>query len=131
MQILFVSAGVGRWSGLINRCNFGLANKQAGKYISATELELIRFRDFPLGDIVWHLSTQLNDSDLDAYIIAFGTSRDKSRRFITFLVYALLYPSIPSNLVTLDTLSPWYDSIYAHTCSPLLRKPLLRWHRTV
>ena len=38
---------------------------------------------------------------------------------------------ISSNLAILDTLSPWYDSVCMHTCSPLLRKPLVRWCRTV
>ena len=56
---------------------------------------------------MWHLSTQVNDSDLVAYITVFGLSRDKRRRFIAFLVYAIVYPSIDSNLVTLDKLSPW------------------------
>ena len=62
-------------------------------------------------ELVWHLSTQLNDSDLAAYINYFYQRRDKLRRFIPVLVYALVYPSIASNLVTLATLSPWSDSI--------------------
>ena len=52
-------------------------------------------------------------------------------RFIPFLVYALVYLSISSKLFTLDTISTWYDSVCMHTCSPLLRKPLLRLHWTV
>ena len=58
-------AGVGKCPGLSNRCTFWLANQQAGRYISATELDLDRFRPFPFGDILCHLSTQVNDSDLD------------------------------------------------------------------
>ena len=46
--------------------------------------------------------------------------------FITFLVYALVYPIIASNLVILDNLSPWYDSVYTHTCPTFLSKPILR-----
>ena len=64
---------------------FGLANQQAEKYISATELELIKFRPFPLWGIVWHLSTQVKDSDLSDYINVFDPMRDKLRRFIPFL----------------------------------------------
>ena len=60
------SVGVARCIGLSNRCMFGLVNKQAGKYISATELDLIRFWTFLLGEPVWNLSTQVNDSDLAA-----------------------------------------------------------------
>ena len=47
-------------------------------------------------------------------------------RFITSLVYALVYLSIASNLVTLDTLIPWSEYFHTYTCSPFLRKPLLR-----
>ena len=65
---------------------FGLSNQQAGKYISATELDLIRFQYFTLGELVWHLITQVNNRDLDAYITVFDPSRDKCRRFIPFLV---------------------------------------------
>ena len=63
-ESLLGSSGVRRCPRLINRCTFLLANKQAGKYISATELELNRFRTFSLGELVWHLSTQMNDSYL-------------------------------------------------------------------
>ena len=111
--------------GLSNRCKFGLANQQAGKYISATELELNRFRSLPLGDLVWHLITQVKNSDIATYITVFDSRRDKRRLFIPFQVYALVYPIISSNLVTLDTLSPWSDSVCTHTCSPLLSKPFL------
>ena len=51
-ESLLGSTGVDMYPGLINRCTFGLANQQAGKYIYATELELVRFRPLPLGDIV-------------------------------------------------------------------------------
>ena len=45
--------------------------------------------------------------------------------FITFLVYALVYPSIASNLTTLDTLNTWSESVLTRTCYTLLRKPHL------
>ena len=66
MESLLGRSGVDRCHGLSNRCKFGLANQQAGKYISATELELNMFRTLPFGDLVWHLITQVNDSDLAA-----------------------------------------------------------------
>ena len=66
-ESLLRSSGVGRFPGLGNRCTFVLAKQQAEKYISATELELIRFWPLPLGEFVWHLCTQVNDSDLVAY----------------------------------------------------------------
>ena len=125
-QILLGSAGVVRCPGLSNRCTFGLANQQAGKYIPATELELIRFLPLPLGELVWNLSTQVNDIDLAAYINAFDPMRDNRRRFTPFLVYNMVYPSIYSNLVNLATLINWYDSFCTHTFSNLLRKTLLR-----
>ena len=75
---------------------------------------------------MWHLSTKVNNSDLSAYINVFDPIRGKRRHFITFLVYALVYLSIASNLVNLATLSPWSDSVCTHTCYPFLRKPLLR-----
>ena len=65
-ESLLGSAGVVRCPGLSNRCKFVLANQQAGKYIYATGLELIRFRPLPLGELVWHLSTQVNDSYIAA-----------------------------------------------------------------
>ena len=55
---------------------------------------------------MWHLSTQVKNSDLAAYITDFDAMRDNFRRFIPFLVYALVYPSIASNIMTLATLSP-------------------------
>ena len=60
----------------------------------------------PFGELVWHLSTQVKNIDIAAYITVFDSRRDKRRLFIPFQVYALVYPSIASNLVTLDTLSP-------------------------
>ena len=68
----------------------------------------------------------MGDSDLAAYINVFDPSRGKRRQFIPFLVYDLVYLSIAINLVTLATLVPWSDSVCTHTCSSLLRKPLLR-----
>ena len=88
-----------------------MENKQAEKYIFTTELDLNRFRNFPLGEIMWHLSTPVSDSDMAAYISIFDLMRDKCRRFIPFLVYNLVYPSIASSLVTLATLSPCSDSV--------------------
>ena len=71
MEILLVKARVDRFHGLSKWCKIGSANQQAGKYISATELELNRFRPLPLGDLVWHLSTQVNNSDIAAYVTVF------------------------------------------------------------
>ena len=65
-EILLVRTGAHRCPGLSNQCTFLLVNKQAGEYISAAELELNRSRHFPLGEIVWYLSTQANDSDIAA-----------------------------------------------------------------
>ena len=64
---------------------------------------------------MWHLSTQVNDGDIAAYITVFDLRRVNIRRFIPFLVYALVYPIIYSNPVTLDTLSPWSESFFTHT----------------
>ena len=119
------SAEVGSCPGLSKRCTFLLTNQQAGSYAPATELDLIRFWPLPFGELVWHLSTQMNNGNLDAYITVFEPRRGKCRRFIPFLFYALVYPIISSNLVNLDTLSTWFDSVRMHTCSPLSRKPLL------
>ena len=66
MEILLGSSGVGRFPGLINRCKFGLADQLSGRYTPATELDIIGFWPFPLGDLVWHLSTQVNDGILAA-----------------------------------------------------------------
>ena len=105
---------------------FGLDNQQDGSYSPATELDLSRFHPFTFEVLVWHLITQVNDVILAVYITFFDPRKDERRRFIPFLFYALVYLSISSNFVTLDTLSPWYYSFYMYTCSPLLSKPLSR-----
>ena len=58
---------------------------------------------------MWHLSTQVNGGLLATYITVFDLIRGKRRRFIKFLVYALVYPIIYNNLMNLDTLSPCYN----------------------
>ena len=60
---------------------------------------------------MWHLSTQVNNGLLAVQINVFDPRRGKSRRFTPFLVYALVYPSIARNLVTLDILIPKSDSV--------------------
>ena len=130
-EILLGIAGGGRCLGLSNRCTFWLANKQAGKYISATELDLNNFGPLSLGELMWYLRIKVNYSDLASYTTVFDPRRDKNRWFIPFLFYALVYPNIASNLVNLSTLSPWYHYVCTHTCYPFSRKLLLRWHRTV
>ena len=77
---------------------------------------------FPFGELLLHLITQVNDSYLAAYTTVFDLRRDKRRCFIPFLFYALVFPSTTSNLVTLATLSSWYNYVFMHTCSPFLRK---------
>ena len=94
---------------------FVLSNQQARRYIPATELEIIRFQPLLLGELVWHLITQVKNSDLAAYLTVFDPRRDKYRHFIPCLVYALVYPRIASNIVALATLNPWYDSVRTHT----------------
>ena len=98
----------------------------AGSFARSTELELNMFQPSPFGDLVCHLSTQVNTGLLSAYITIFDPRRDKRRFFIPYLVYALIYPSIASKLVTLDNLSPWSDYVCTYTSSPLSRKTLLR-----
>ena len=66
MESLLGSAGVGSCPRLSNRCMFGLANQQDGRYAPATELEFIMFFPLPFGGLVWHLSTQVNEGNLDA-----------------------------------------------------------------
>ena len=90
---------------------FVLSNQLSGRYTPATELDLIRFWPSPLGDLVWHLITQVNDGLLAAYIIVFDPRRVKRRHFIQFMVYALVCMSLSSNLVALATLIPWFDSV--------------------
>ena len=63
---------------------------------------------------MWHLSKQVDDILLADYMTVFDLRSGKCRIFILFLVYALVYPSIASNLLTLDVLSPWYDSVYTN-----------------
>ena len=52
--------------GLINLYIFGLANRLAGRYTPATELEIIRFLPLPLGELVGHLIKKANNIDLAA-----------------------------------------------------------------
>ena len=125
-ECLLGSVGVGRCPCLRNRSTFGLVNQLVRRYTPATKLELIRFWSLPLGEIVWHHSTQVNNSYLAAHINVSDLRRSKRRHFIHFMVYALVYPGISSNLVTLATISPRYESMFTHTCYTLLRKPLLR-----
>ena len=68
----------------------------------------------------------MNNSLLAVYITVFDPRRGKRRCFISFMVYALVYPSIASDLLNWATLSPKSYYVYTHTCSPLSRKPLLR-----
>ena len=77
----------------------------------------------PSRELVWHLSTLVNDGLLSIYITIFDPMRVKRRRFIPFLVYAQVYLSIASNLVTFATLSPWSDSLCTLTCSPFAVVP--------
>ena len=123
---LLGSAGLGIFPRLSNRLTFGLVNQQTGSYDPTTELELIRFWNLYLGELAWYLIAQVNDSILSYYIIVFDLKRVKHRRFIPFMVYALVYLSISSNLVTLDTQIPWSEYVCTHTCPPFLSKPLLR-----
>ena len=116
---------MGSFPGLGNQCMFGLAKQQAGSYAPATELDIIRFWNFPFRELVWHLRTQVNNSDLASYISVFDPRRGKLERFIPFLVYVLVYPIIAGNLVTLATLSHWSNSVHTHACCTFLRKPFL------
>ena len=75
---------------------------------------------------MWHLSTQVNNGLLASYMTDFYPRRGKHRRFITFLVYALVYRSIASNLVTLATLIPWSDSVHIPTCYLFFEETPLR-----
>ena len=108
---LLGSAGVVSCPILSNQCMFGLSNQQNGSYAPATELEFIRFWTLPFRELVWHLNTQVNNGDLTTYITFFDPMRGNRRRFVPFLVYSLVYPSIDSKLVILATLSPWYDAL--------------------
>ena len=67
----------------------------------------------------------MNNGLLSDYITVFDPRRDMRRCFIPCLVYAMVYPCIASNLVTLDTLSHWSDSVCTYTRSTFLKeKPL-------
>ena len=105
---------------LSNRCTFAFGQPSGWDFIPATDLELNRFRPLPVGELVWHLRTRGNNGLLDAYINIFDPRRGKFSRFIHYLFYSMVYPSISSNLVTLYTLSHWYDSVCTHTLSPFL-----------
>ena len=122
---LLGSAVIGSCPRITNRCMLGFTNQHAGSYAPATELDLIMFWPLPLGETVWNLSTQVNDSLISSYIDVFDLRRGKRRCFNPFPVYNLVYPSISSNLVTLSTLSPYYDSVCMHTCYPFSGNPLL------
>ena len=74
---------------------------------------------------MWHLITQVNGGNIAAYITVFEPRRGTRRSFITFMVYVLVYLSIASNIVTLDTLSPWYDSVRTQTDLPSQGNPSL------
>ena len=104
----------------------GLSNRLAGSFAPTTELELNMFWTLPFRELVLNLSTQVNNGLLADWITVFDPMRDKSRCFITCMVYAMVYPSIASNLVTLANLHPWSDSVCTYTCYPFSRKPLLR-----
>ena len=119
LALLFIC----RFRGLRNRCICGLANRMAVIFAPATESKLNRFCHLPCGELMWHVSTHGNDSDIAPKITAFDPRRGKHRRLIPFLVYALVYLIIASNHVALDTLSPWFDSVCTHTCSPSLGNP--------
>ena len=125
-EILLVITGVGSCPVVSKRCTFELAKQQAGNHPPSTELELIRFWTLPFGELAWHLITQVNYGYLASQITVFDPSRDNCRRFIPFLVYALVYPSISINLVTLATLSHWYDSVRTYTCYHFLMNNFLR-----
>ena len=47
---------------------FASANRLGGRFVSATELDIIMFRTSPFGELVWYLSTHVNTVFLAAYI---------------------------------------------------------------
>ena len=47
--------------GLSNRCTFAFDQPTGWYFIPATELELNMYCPSPLGDLVWHLITQVNN----------------------------------------------------------------------
>ena len=70
-ESLLGSVGVGICTGLSNQCTFGLANQQAVSYSPATKLEIISFWPLPFWELVWHISTQVNNGYLSAQINVF------------------------------------------------------------
>ena len=69
----------------------------------------------PFCELVWHISTYVNNGFLAAYINVLDLRRYRRRCFSPFLVYTLFYPIIAINLVTLYTLSPRSESVCTHT----------------
>ena len=65
---------------------FGFSNRLAGSFAPTTEVELNMFWPLPFGELVWHLSTQVNNGILAAYITVFDPRRDNSRCFINYPV---------------------------------------------
>ena len=88
---------------LSSLCTPGLASQLDGSFASDNELYINRFWPSPFGEFVWNVSTQMNNGILAAWITVFDLRRDKRRCLIPCLVYALLYQSISSNLMTLAT----------------------------
>ena len=123
-------AGGGSCPGLSNRCIFDWPTNRLGNTFLLLSQSLLGFGLCPQERSCGTSSQQVNDSDIAAQITVFYLRRDNRRRFTPFLVYALIYPIIAIHLMTLATLSPWQDSVCTHTCYPLLRKPILRGHRT-
>ena len=76
---------------------FGLANRLDGRFAPDTENDINRFRPSPSGELVWHLITQVNNNLRANYITVFELKWDKHRRFVSCLVYYLVYPSTDSN----------------------------------
>ena len=89
----------------------GLVNQQAGSYAPTSELEINRFGNLPFRELMWRLSTQVNGGILAAKINVFDLRMGKRRKFIPFLVYALVYLSIVSKLMKLTALSPWCNYV--------------------
>ena len=59
------------------------------------------------------LSVSVGDN-YSEYQLMHAYRTDNRRCFILCLVFALVYPSIAENLVTLATLRPWSDSFCTH-----------------
>ena len=129
-ESLLGSSEVGSCPSLSKLFTYVLANQLCGSYNLTTELDIIRFWNFPFGGLVWHFSTKANDGILYVYVTVFEPRRVKRRQLINFLVYALVYPSIDSNLVNLAILSNWSESFCMHTCYLFSRNPLLRRQST-